>query len=212
MKKLLFIFILSVAIAPATHRAWAQSQEAQQLLLNWAKLQQLREILDNMYKGYKILDKGYNTIKNIAEGNYGLHQLFLDGLYAVNPSIKKYKRIPYIIEYQKLLVEQYKRAYNRFKQDPNFTPSELLYMERVYSNLIAGSLRNLDELIMIITATKLRMNDAERLQAIDRIYFDMQGRVSFVQTFNNEAQLLAVQRAKDRNDVSVIRELYGIDN
>lgn len=191
--------------------AIAQTQEVQQLLLNLEKLRQLEQILDNMYKGYKILDKGYTTIKNIAQGNYTLHQLFIDGLMVVNPSIRNYKRIPFIIEYQQLLLQEYKRAYNRFKQDPNFSVEEMEYLVNVYAFLVDASLRNIDELFLIITATKLSMSDDERMQAIDRIFFDMEDKLMFLKTFNNSTQLLAIQRARTRNDAETMRKLYGIN-
>jgi hypothetical protein len=191
--------------------AIAQSQEAQQLLLNWEKLRQLEEILDNMYRGYKILDKGYTTIKNIAQGNYSIHQLFIDGLMAVNPSIRNYKRIPFIIEYQKLLLKEYQRAYNRFRQDPNFKLEEIEYLANVYKFLFDASLRNIDELMMIITATKLSMSDDERMQAIDRIFFDMEDKLIFLRAFNNNTQLLVIQRARARNDVETMQKLYGVN-
>jgi len=44
---------------------------------------------------------------------------------AVNPAVRNYKRIPYIIDYQKMLVKEYKNAYNRFRNDPHFTPQEM---------------------------------------------------------------------------------------
>src|SRR5690606_8785840 len=191
--------------------AIAQSQEAQQLLLNWEKLRQLEEILDNMYRGYKILDKGYTTIKNIAQGNYSIHQLFIDGLMAVNPSIRNYKRIPFIIEYQKLWLKGYQRAYNPFRQDPKFKLEEIEYLANVYKFLFDASLRNIDELMMIITATKLSMSDDERMQAIDRIFFDMEDKLIFLRAFNNNTQLLAIQRARARNDVETMQKLYGVN-
>jgi hypothetical protein len=178
--------------------------------LNWEKLQELEKILDNMYTGYKILDKGYRTIKDISEGNYSLHKLFMDGLMAVNPTIRNYKRIPFIIDYQKLLLKEYKNAYNRFKDDPNFKPQEIAYLANVYSFLFQASLRNIDDLVMIITATKLRMSDAERMQAIDRIFYDMEGKLIFLRGFNNSTQLLAIQRARSINDVRTIQHLYGV--
>lgn len=195
----------------ASFTSKGQSTEAQQLLLNWEKLQQLEQILDNMYVGYKILDKGYTTVKNIAEGNYTLHQLFLDGLMAVNPSVRNYRRIPYIIDYQKLLVKEYKNAFNRFKNDPNFSPQEIQYLANVYSYLFTASLRNIDDLVMIITATKLRMSDDERMKAIDRIFYDIEGKLVFLRGFNNSTQLLAIQRARSANDVRTLNHLYGIN-
>lgn len=207
--KIILAILLSIQLF--TYKSHAQSTEAQQLLLNWEKLQQLEEILDNMYTGYKILDKGYTTIKNISQGNYTLHQLFLDGLMAVNPTIRNYKRIPFIIDYQKLLLKEYKNAYNRFKRDPNFKPEEIQYLANVYSFLFKASLRNIDDLMMIITATKLRMSDDERMAAIDRIFYDMESKLIFLRGFNNSTQLLAIQRARSANDVRTIQHLYGVN-
>jgi hypothetical protein len=174
-------------------------------------LKQLEEILDNMYKGYKILSQGYNRVKNIAEGNYNLHQLFLDGLYAVNPAVRNYKRIPLIVNYQLVLMKEYRRAYDRFKSDPNLTASEIRYLESVYTYLVKQSLRNIEELTMITTASKLRMSDDERMRAIDRIYFDMESKLSFLRYFNNSTQLLALQRSKEKGDLTTTQKLYEVE-
>lgn len=211
MKRSLIIVLLITPLLLFSKKCKAQQEESEQLILNWAKLQQMEAILDNMYAGYTILSTGYNKIKMIAEGNYSLHQLFLDGLMAVNPTVRNYRRVPQIISYQKLLLSEYKAAYKRFKKDPHFTVDELSYLANVYNFLFQASVRNLDDLIMIITATKLRMNDAERLQAVDRIFFDMESKLFFLRSFNNNAQLLAIQRARRTNDVKTMRLLYGIN-
>ena len=207
MRQIIFIAIMLCVLI----RASAQTQEAAQLILNYEKLKQLEEILDNMYKGYKILTKGYNRVKDIAEGNFNLHQVFLDGLFAVNPSVAKYQRIPDIIRYQSMLIKEYKRAFNRFKSDPNLTPDEIKYLERVYSYLVKQSLRNLEELTMIVTANKLRMSDDERIQSIDRIYFDIENKLSFLRYFNNSTQVLVVQRAKESSEVGAMKKLYEVE-
>lgn len=212
MKTQIRIFLVAVLLAGGVRSAcYAQVEEAEQLLLNWEKLNQLKSILNNMYQGYVILDRGYNTIKNIAEGNYTIHQAFFDGLAAVSPAVRNYKRIPYIIDYQKLLVKEYKRAFDKFRQDPNFKFEELEYLANVYSFLFKASLRNLDDLVTIITATKLSMTDYERMQAVDRIFYDMQNKLMFLGSFNNSTYMIAVQRAKSKNDVVTMKKLYGIN-
>ena len=208
MKQTILIAVMLCVLTTSN----GQTQEATQLILNYEKLKQLEEILDNMYKGYKILTKGYNRIKDIAEGNFNLHQVFLDGLFAVNPSVAKYKRIPDIIRYQSMLIKEYKRAFDKFKSDPNLTPDEINYLERVYSYLAKQSLRNLEELTMIVTANKLRMSDDERIQSIDRIYFDMESKLSFLRYFNNSTQVLVVQRAKESSEIDGIEKLYEVEN
>ncbi len=165
-----------------------------------------------MKKGYQILEGGYNTIKDISEGNFSLHKAFLDGLMEVSPTVRNYKRVGDIVNYQVILVREYRNAYDRFQSDGNFNPQELAYLGRVYDNLFDESLRNLDELLVIITAGKARMSDDERLQAIDRIYAEMQDKLMFLRYFNNNTTILAVQRAKERNDARTIRNTYGINN
>ena len=212
MKKLIIIISLSfLGILPA-FRASAQADEIAQLVLNIEKLAQFKQILSDMKKGYEILSGGYNTIKNISEGNFSLHKAFLDGLMEVSPAVRNYRRVADITNYQIILVKEYRKAYERFRQDNNFNADELAYLGRVYDNLFKESLRNLDELLTVITAGKARMSDDERLQAIDRIYADMQDKLMFLRHFDNNTTILAVQRAKERNDAQTIRKIYGLNN
>jgi hypothetical protein len=202
--------ILVILITAFSSQVFSQSQEAQQLLLNWEKLTQLKKILKDMYMGYKIVYKGYTTIKDISKGNFNLHNDFLDGLLQVSPAVRKYKRIADIISYQLRIIKEYKAAFNQFKQDKNFTPEEVEYLGKVYKNLFEQSLKSLDELSMVITAGKLRMSDDERLQAIDRIYNEIVDQFSFLQDFNNSTAVLSVQREKDMQDIDISRKLYDI--
>lgn len=212
MKRLGMILGIIFCASIPVYKVSAQAAEIQQLLLNVEKLSQFRQILSDMKKGYQILEGGYNTIKNISEGNFSLHKAFLDGLMQVSPTVRNYRRVADIIDYQIALVKEYRDAYDRFKRDDNFNPQELDYLGHVYNNLLKESLRNLDELATIITAGKARMSDDERLQAIDRIYADMEDKLMFLRHFNNNATVLAVQRAKERNDVQALRKIYGIND
>ncbi len=203
------ILIIAVLICSAT-RSLSQSQEAQQLILNLEKLSQLKKILNNMYEGYQVVYKGYNTIKDISQGNFNLHQFFLDQLMQVSPTVRKYKRVADIIGYQTMLVREYKKAFNRFKGCNLFNINEINYMGGVYSNLINRSLQNLDELAMVITAGKLRMSDEERIAAIDRIYIDMGDKLYFLRSFNKGNDVLAVQRGRESVDIKISKQLNGL--
>jgi hypothetical protein len=180
------------------------------LVLDIEKLAQLKSILKDLYKGYEIISAGYHTIKNISEGNFNLHQAFLGGLLAVNPAVKNYKRVLAIMDYQGRIVSEYKSAFNRFKQGGHFNPDEIAYFGNVYNQLVNRSLKNIENLLNVLTAGALRMSDAERLHAIDGIYADTREELGFLRVFNNSASLLAVQRAKEGNDVEDLRRLQGI--
>lgn len=210
MKRKIMVFGVLACFLVIGWPSRAQRPELEQLILNIEKLNQLRAILDNMYKGYEILTNGYNTIKGLAEGNFDLHKVFLDGLLEVSPTVKKYKKVGEIIRIQQQLVKEYKSAYQRFKSLQVFNQKDIDYFGNVYENLMERSLNNLDELIMIVTARKMRMNDAERLSAIDRIYSDMLDKLQFLRQFNNKTALVAAQRRKMANENEDIQDVYGI--
>ncbi len=192
-------------------KSQAQTDEVVQLLLNVEKLSQLKGILSDMKRGYEILTGGYNTVRDISKGNFNLHNLFLDGLMAVNPEIKKYHRVADIIKMQKDIVKEYKSAYERFRASGSFTGAELTYFGSVYKELFDRSIASLDELIMVTTASQLRMSDDERLQAIDRIFDDVQDKLQFLRYFNREGSLLDLQREKEKRETQTLKELYELN-
>jgi DNA repair ATPase RecN len=210
MKKLTCLIV--VLILGFSNRSFAQAEELAQLLLDIEKLAQFKQILSDLKKGYEILNGGYNTIKNISEGNFSLHKTFLDGLMAVSPAVKKYKRIADIVNDQIILVKEYKTAFNRFKSSQSFTTDEISYIGGVYHRLFSASLEHLDELTTVITAGKLRMSDDERLKVIDRIYDNMEDKLQFLRQFNNTATTLALQRMKTQSDVNAVQKMHGITN
>lgn len=184
-------------------------QEAEQLALDVEKLAQFKSILQEMYKGYQILTSGYGAVKSIAQGNFNLHNAFLTSLLTVSPEIKKYVRIADIISSQATLISEYKTALKNFQSANAFSPDELSYISNVFGNLVDRSIDNLDELATVLTDGQLRMNDAERLAAIDKIYDDMQDKVNFLRDFNGKAGTLANQRLHAQQDISVLKSLYG---
>ena len=208
MKKYLVLSMFSLLLFSG--KVSAQSEEVQQLLLNVIKLEQLKKILNNMYDGYKVLTKGYNTIKSISEGNFSLHKVFLDGLLQVSPGVRKYKKVADIINFQLQLIKTVKPAINTFRATGLFNETELNYMARVYGDLFNRSFQQLEALAMIITAGNLRMSDEERLNAIDRIYLNISDQLVFLHAFNTENNILALQRGRDNVEIKLSKRLSGL--
>jgi DNA repair ATPase RecN len=206
MKKLILVFFFSASLISSN----AQSAEVQQLLLNVEKLAQFKKILKNMKDAYKIIFKGYTAVKDLSQGNFNLHKTFLDGLMDISPAVKKYKRIADIFRYQLRITKEYKAAYNQFRDDKQFTPLEIEYVGKVYNNLFNETLKSLEELIMVITAGKLRMSDDERLQAIDKIYETVVDQYSFLNEFNNNTAILSLQRKSEQAEIKMSRIINGI--
>jgi hypothetical protein len=212
MKKCIFLIGMGLLLSPVALEAQTIPQLLEQIVLDTEKLASLKSILQDMYKAYTIINAGYNDIKNISEGTFNLHKAFLDALLAVSPAVQNYGRVVEIVNAEYSIVSEYKAAYSKFSADGHFTIQELDYMNSVYTNLFNQSLSCLGELTMVITADQLRMSDAERLRAIDRIYTDITGQLGLLRTFNNNTSIQAIQRAREANDVQTLRSIYGIPN
>jgi len=208
MKKCIVLLLLCIGAVP--YRAAAQETELMQLALNIEKLAQFKQILSDLKKGYEILTGGYNIIKNVSEGNFNLHKVFLDGLSQVSPTVKNYRRVGDIIADQLQLAREYKRAFAHLTASGQFTVAELDYQARVYDGLVKGSLTHLSELLSVVTAGTLRMSDAERLTAIDRIYTGMEDKLHFLRWFNSQQKVEALQRAREAGEVKVVEKLSGL--
>lgn len=201
---LMVIFFLS-------NKSFSQTQAVQQLLLDVEKLTQLKNILTELKSGYKIVADGYTSIKNISEGNFSLHNIFLKSLLDVSPAVKNYVRIKDIIDAQISIVREYKNALKQFKESGEFSVDEMDYIMKVYADLFQHSLDNLQSMIMVITAGKLRMSDDERIQSIDEVWKEVSQQLTFLRHFNNQARILCLQRVKEKNDLSIINQLYHVN-
>jgi hypothetical protein len=205
------ILLSCLCLLFANYKSTAQSFEIQQLILDIEKLSQLKNIYSDLVKGYEILSEGYNAVSDISQGNFDLHKLFLDGLLKASPLVQKYKKVADIIQCELNIISEYGTAYNRFKQDDNFSPDEIIYIGKVYKNLIDESTKGLSDLTTVITDNALRASDDERLNVIDQLDADMQNRLSFLRYFNNNTTVLALQRAREKNDVSTIKNIYSLN-
>lgn len=209
-KSLLIVCLLASSM-PLAFNGQAQSTEAQQLLINVEKLSQLKNILSDMKKGYTIIANGYNAVKNISQGNFSLHETFLDGLMLVSPEVRKYARVADIVTAQKDIVSEYKRSLKNFQASGQMNAQELDYVARVYSGLFSQSMDNLDELTLILTAGSLRMSDEERLSSIDRIFQDTTDKLTFLRSFNQQTGALLLERKGALTDMQGARELFKIN-
>jgi hypothetical protein len=183
-------------------------QDMQQLLYDIEKLTQFKSILSDMQQGYNILTQGYEQVKSLSQGNFNLHSVFLGGLLQINPEVGKYVRVADIIADEASILSEYKRAYRQFQNSGGFRGDELGYLSRVYAQLTSAALNDVNELANIITASKLRMSDDERLSAIDRIYARSSDKLSFLRDFNRRTSMLLLQRQQEQNEVNNLKSLY----
>ncbi|HSZ34313.1 MAG TPA: hypothetical protein VK772_13440 [Puia sp.] len=183
MAKLFFIFLISFTFCGTTK---AQS-DIQAMLKQIALLAVHVKELEN---AIEIARDGLTAINEIKHGEFNLHNIFFSSLQSVNPAVAKYSRIAVIIAEQVSILLDFRSLLQRLKMNREITPSELSYVESVYSNMAEECSKTMNDLIVVITNGSLEMTDDERIKRIDVIAVDMNDKYTFSRQFTSGADKL----------------------
>lgn len=183
-----------------------------QLELDKEKLTSMKNTLQEMYQGYSVLEHGYTGIRDIAKGNFNLHQAFLNAMLAISPAVQGDPRITVILNTEYRIVSAYRAAKVRWTASGVFTPQEVGYIVNTYTSILQSCLASVEELTMVLTADELRMSDADRMQAIGRIESDTEVQLTMVQQLDNSLSIQTAERLKEAGDINTLKALYGLSN
>jgi len=222
MKKIVWrAFALLLAIVPASKTEaqildWikeattkvikAVDLQIQRLQTETIWLQNVQKTVENTMSKLKL-----DEISDWVEKQKELYADYFDELWKVKSVITYYYKVKEIIDKQKLLVSEYQKAFSLFKQDPNFTPDEIEYMEKVYSGILDQSIKNLDQVFIVINSFSTQMSDEARIEIINQVSDNIEENFSDLRMFNNQNIVVSLQRAKQQNDVNVVKKLYGLE-
>ena len=169
-------------------------------------LQNAQKVVENTMSEMKL-----NEITDWVEKQRTLFKDYYEELWKVKNEISYYHRIKEITNKQVQLVSEYKRAWALFKQDRNFTAGELDYMGKVYNGILDDSVKNLDQIFLVVNSFSTQMSDAKRLEIINNAYNHVETNYTDLKAFNQQNVLMSFQRAKSNNEISVIKALYGLE-
>ena len=198
----------------ALHAVRAQSiaELTEELALDVQKLSSMKSTLQEMYQGYTELKNGYTRIRDVVKDNFNLHEAFLDALWVLSPAVRSDPRLQEIINTEYRLVQAYQAATGRLSGQSVWTTQELGFITGTFSTLLQRSLQVVEELTMITTDNELRMNDAQRLQALGRIDTEIKDELGFMERFDQELAIEAARRGQETNDINTLKSLYGLPN
>jgi hypothetical protein len=169
-------------------------------------LQNAQKVLENKLNELKLTE-----IAEWTEKHRKLYKEYYDELWKVKNAIASYQRVKQILERQKELVAEYKRVWEIIRSDDHFTKNELDYMYLVYSGIMKASVRNLNQILVVINSFKTQMSDGKRLEIINRCGEAIEQNYFDLKEFNNQNIQLSIGRAKDAHEVETVRQLYGLN-
>lgn len=183
----------------------AMDLQVQRLQNKTIGLQNAQKVVENAMAKLKLKE-----ISDWAEKQRTLYKDYYEELWKVKNAISTYKRVRQIMERQLQLVAEYKRAYGLFKQDKHFSATELDYMYRVYSGILEESVKNIDQILLVINSFATQMSDGKRLELICDAADRIEMNISELRRFSNQNVMISLQRASDATDAAMIKQLYGI--
>lgn len=187
-----------------------QAQQAKQKRMLLLQIAALRTYVDYAAKGYKAVKSGLNFISDAKKGEVSLHSDYFASLVSVNPKVKNYSKVAEIIALQIKVAGICKRTFDAVQKDDLFYGSELQYIERTFGRLLESCSDNIDTLFLIAASSKLEMKDDKRMERIDRLYESAKEDYAFCEKFSGELKVLALSKAKERNDVKQAEMLLGL--
>jgi hypothetical protein len=169
-------------------------------------LQNAQKVIENQMSKTRLTE-----ISGWTEQQRRLYSSYYTELGNIKATISKYQRIRDITLKQAALVSEYKKAWGLFRQDSHFNPQEINYMQRVYTGILDASVKNLDEIMLIVSPAKTQMTDEQRLELINKASDHLDENYNDLHQFNNQGIQLSLQRSKDLSDTQSIKKLYGIN-
>ncbi|MBP8113714.1 MAG: conjugal transfer protein TraI [Chitinophagaceae bacterium] len=193
--------IIKAAVKKVIKAADLQIQRLQNKTI-W--LQNAQKTLENKMSQLKL-----NEIRDWVQKQKKLYEDYFEELKKVKSAIANYKRVKDIIEMQVAMINEYKGAWALFRQDKNFTADELEYMLNIYTGMMDESMKNIDQLFMVVNAFATQMADAKRLEIINGVADNVQQQLLDMKEFNSQNKMLSLQRASEKGEIEYVKRLYG---
>ena len=92
----------------------------------------------------------------------------------------------------------------------DFTINELNYMQKIYTGILDESIKNIDQIQLVINAYATQMTDAKRLEIIHAAGNNIDLNINDLRQFNQQNVIISLQRSKEKNDIDVVKKLYGL--
>lgn len=208
MLALCFLFC-SFSFQPAKAQTFAEwfNQKKKQKEYLLKQIAGLQVYIDYAKKGYDIATSGIHTVRDIKNGEFGLHSAFFSSLKAVSPVIRNNSKVAEIIEMELAI----SKSFNGIKSHHLLSDGDRYYIGSVREKVLDECLAALEELLLVITSGKLEMTDDERIERLDQIYAGMKDKSAFTQSFTGEVLLFIGQKESEQRSINQNRRLYEIN-
>lgn len=202
--------ILSINISYAQiWKEWFNQKKTQKEYLI-KQIAALKVYAKYLKDGYDIAQKGLNIVGEIKGRNFSDDEDHFESLRIVKDDLGNASRINLILGRQVAIMSEFRELRNVCRNSENLTEEEIRYVDLVYSNLLTECDKVMVALQTVVTDDSYQMTDDERIERIDAIYHDMNGKYAFTRTFCSSTNALIMQRGVEKREIESARKLNGV--
>jgi hypothetical protein len=194
--------VIKVAVIKAIKAVDLQIQRLQNATI-W--LQNAQKTVENAMSKLKL-----DEISDWVQKQKDLYQNYFDELWRIKSAVATYHKVKTIIQLQAQIVSDYKRAFALFQQDKNFTPEEIERMYLTYTGILDASLKNIDQLFLVVNAFATQMTDFQRMEIINKAAASIEQTKVTLDQYNEQNKIVSIQRAVAKGEIDVLKKLYGL--
>lgn len=198
------VFVSSLSYGQTYAELFRQKKTQEKYLLK--QLAYLKLYAGYLKKGYDVVSGGLGTIKGFTSGELGLHEAFFGSLALVNPLIKNDYRVLEIASMQGKISGAFAKMLRM-----DLASGNLDYIRSVRDGVIGECNKDLDELLLVVSASGLEISDEDRLTRLAKVRGSMSEKLEFVSGFYVEVQTVALSQIDGGKTIQKLRRFYEKD-
>ncbi|TXK33757.1 hypothetical protein FVR03_18815 [Pontibacter qinzhouensis] len=205
---LLLLLLLSLPGRAQTWEEWFRQQKTKKDYLV-QQIAALQAYAGTLRDGYALITEGMHAVQHSKNGDLGLHQAFFGNLKMVNPAIGNAPLVTDILSCQAAILRLFGEALAAQQQPKRLQAAELDYFRQVKETILQACLQDLETLALLLSS-RLELRDEERLRQLEALHGSMRDKYAVTRSFTREAQTLALQRAKAKQEAEKSIVLHGL--
>ncbi|MBB6611813.1 hypothetical protein H7F15_12250 [Pontibacter sp. Tf4] len=199
--------LLTLPVNGQTFDEWFRQKRTKEKYLV-QQIAALQAYSGTLRQGIALAHEGISTVRNIKNGDLGLHQVFFRSLREVNPRLKRAPLVRDILDRQAAIIRAFGTHGLLPAQQEFLTTAERAYLQQVKANVLQRCRMDLDELWLLLTDDRLEMTDGSRLRQLQALLARSATTYAFTNSFLEQVRRLARDRAMETHHLQKMRNLY----
>jgi len=190
--------ICTIVTQAQTFAEWWQQKKTriQYLQQQAAALSALKKTVE---KGYQIAKEGIQNIRNIKEGEFGLHSSYFHSIEGVSPTVSNSPELSACLSRLRSLLNLISDRLHTYSRDPQLKSADQIFYMGIFNYLMSQAQENIQHVHDLVTDSQLKLTDGERLLEIEAIKEETNGQYQLI-LFCSEIIDVRIQEGQSESD------------